>query len=231
MKNALYDKEVTCPLCKNIFRTKKVRTSSTRIEKRDTDFCTYYTSENPMFYGVFVCPMCGYAAMESTFHEINGAGKKAIEENITRRWTQRSFGGERTIQEAIEAYKLALLCGQLINQKKGVIGNICLRIAWLYRYANDPKETDFLKHAVRCFEQAFVSEPLPIGNLDEVTLMYLIGEIHRLIGNYEEAIEWFSKAVGNPAIKTKKKIDTLAREQWRLAKESFKNKKNQEQAG
>ncbi|MBB6214614.1 hypothetical protein HNQ80_000697 [Anaerosolibacter carboniphilus] len=231
MINALYDKEITCPVCKNIFHTKKVRTSATRVEKRDTDFCTHYIGENPILYNVCVCPMCGYAALESNFGEINATGKKKIEESISRRWVQRSFGEERTVIEAIETYKLALLCSQILANKKGTLANICLRIAWLYRYLHHEKEFEFLTHAVGCFEQAFANEPLPIGNLDEVSLMYLIGELHRMIGNYEEAIEWFGKAISNPAIRGKKKIDTMTREQWKLAKDAFKNKRNQDQVG
>ncbi|MDF2546259.1 MAG: hypothetical protein K0R93_1157 [Anaerosolibacter sp.] len=231
MVNVLYDKAITCPVCKNIFHTKKVRTSATRIEKRDTDFCTHYIGENPILYNVFVCPMCGYAALESGFEEINAAGKKMIQESISRRWTQRSFGEERTILEAIETYKLALLCSQILGHKKGTLANICLRIAWLYRYLSHEKEFEFLTHAVNCFEQAFANEPMPIGNLDDVSLTYLIGELHRMIGNYEEAVEWFGKAVSNPAIKTKKKIDTMAREQWRLAKDAYRSKNSREQVG
>jgi uncharacterized protein (DUF2225 family) len=229
--NALYDKKITCPVCKNIFHTKKVRTSATRIEKRDTDFCTHYIGENPILYNVFVCPMCGYAALESNFEEINTAGKKVIEENISKRWTQRSFGDERTALEAIETYKLALLCSQILGHKKGTLANICLKIAWLYRYMGNEKEFEFLAHAVGCFEKAFATEPLPIGNLDDVSLLYLIGELHRMIGNYEEAIEWFGKAVSNPAIRGKKKIDTMTREQWRAAKEAYNKKRNHEQVG
>ncbi len=229
--NALYDKKIACPVCKNTFHTKKVRTSATRIEKRDTDFCTHYIGENPILYNVFVCPMCGYAALESNFQEINTAGKKIIEEKIAKRWTQRSFGEERTALEAIETYKLALLCSQILGHKKGTLANICLKIAWLYRYMGHEKEFEFLAHAVSCFEKAFANEPLPIGNLDDVSLTYLIGELHRMIGNYEVAIEWFGKAVSNPAIRGKKKIDTMTREQWRAAREAYKNQKNHEQVG
>jgi uncharacterized protein (DUF2225 family) len=72
---------------------------------------------------------------------------------------------------------------------------------------------------------------MPIGNLDDVSIMYLIGELHRMIGNYEEAVEWFGKAVSNPAIKSKKKIDAMAREQWRLAKDAYRSKNSSEQVG
>lgn len=231
MKLDLYDKEIKCPVCKNIFHSKKVKSSACRIEKRDPDFCVYYHSENPNFYGVYVCPMCGYAAMENVFEEINGQGKKIIEETVMRRWVQRSFGEQRTVYDAIETHKLALLCGQILNQKKGVLGSICLRLTWFHRFINSEREFEFMKHAVACFEDAFFNEPLPVGNLDEVTMLYLIGELKRRLGEYEEAIEWFNKAINNRNIKLKKKLEEQTREQWRLAKEEYSKIKESIQVG
>ncbi|WZL71790.1 DUF2225 domain-containing protein [Clostridiaceae bacterium 35-E11] len=231
MNTALYDKEVNCPICNNAFHTKKVRSSALRIEKKDTDFCVYYTSENPMFYTVWVCPSCGYAALESIFQQISNVGKKQIMTNISNNWVQRSFGGERTVREAIEAYKLALLCGQLTNAQKGVLGTICLRLGWLHRYIGEDRELAFLQHAVSCFEEAFRYEALPLGNLGEIEILYLLGELNRRLQKYEEAIDWFNKAVSNPAIKRKRSLDVQTREQWQLAKEAYRIQKKEEQVG
>lgn len=230
MNKALYDKEIQCPVCKNLFHTKKMRSSAIRIEKRDTDFCVYYNGENPIFYGVFVCPNCGYAALESVFQEISPSGKKIVLEKIGTKWTQRDFGSERDTYKAIEVYKLALLNGQLLNQKKGIIGTLCLRLAWLYRYIHEDRELDFIEHAANCFEEAFRYESLPIGNLDEVSLLYLLGELNRRLKKYDEAIDWFNKAVSNPNIKRKRKLDMLARDQWSLAKEEYKKQKEKNEA-
>ncbi|WP_129596149.1 DUF2225 domain-containing protein [Anaerophilus nitritogenes] len=224
----LYDKEVHCPVCKNIFSTKKVRSSAIRIDKRDTDFCVYYKGVNPIYYGVFVCPNCGYSALESVFQEINPSGKKIIQENISNYWVQRSYGEERTIYETIETYKLAIACAQLLNQKRGILGNLCLRVAWMYRYIGNEREIHFIEHATICFEEAFLYESLPIGNMDEVSLMYLLGELNRRLKKYDESIDWFNKTVNNRAIKQKKKLDVQAREQWRIAKEAYRQQKEEE---
>ncbi len=49
MSEALYDKEVKCPVCDMKFKTKKVKTSHVKVVKRDSDFCAYYKDENPTF--------------------------------------------------------------------------------------------------------------------------------------------------------------------------------------
>ena len=227
MNDSLYAKVVKCPICQNDFKTQKVKTSALRIEKRDSDFCVHYGGVNPIYYGAYVCPSCGYAALESNFEELELKAKRAIQESISSRWVQRDFGLKRTISEAIETYKLALLCGQVARHKKGILGVICLRLAWLYRYNHEEREIDFLRHASECFEEAYRYEGLPIGGMDDISITYLLGELNRRLGKYEDAIYWFNKAIGNPGIKQKKSLETQVREQWSLAREQFKQFKDE----
>ncbi|WIF94970.1 DUF2225 domain-containing protein [Caminicella sporogenes] len=219
-----YDREIECPICKMKFTTKKVRTSAIRVIKRDEDFCPYYKSENPLFYNVFVCPNCGYAALESTFSKINELEKEKIVKFITSRWKQRSYGKERNLEEAIQVYKLALICYQVSKSKYINIGKVCLRLAWFYRYMNDEREKEFLKFTIDAFQNVYTKERLDKEEYSEVVILYLLGELNRRVGNYKEAIKWFDKALSNPDIKKKRHIEIRAREQWRLAREEYNNK-------
>ncbi len=223
MNNALYKKEVICPVCKNVFNTQKVRMSAVRIKKRDSDFCVYYEGENPLFYAVFVCPNCGYAALENVFNDISLSEKKVIESKISSRWIQRDLGHRRNIEDAIEVYKLALLCAELSEQKKDRLGIICLRLSWWYRYLGDvEQEKVFLQYAVNCFEDDFRFDSGFSKNLlDEASMLYLLGELNRRLGRYKEAISWFNRTVSHPNIENKKGIELRAREQWQLTRESY----------
>ncbi|KXZ39295.1 hypothetical protein SAMN05661008_00986 [Alkalithermobacter thermoalcaliphilus JW-YL-7 = DSM 7308] len=221
MQSGLYDKKVKCPICSNIFTTKKVRTSAIRTLKRDSDLCIHYKTVNPYFYAVFVCPKCGYAATENRFLSIKRAEIDIIKDNIMLKWTYRDFGGERGIDEAIVTHKLALYQADLLCKDKFYIGNICLKIAWLYRYISDEKMEDkFLRHSLDCLEYAFYNE-----NYEDKTyiLAYLIGELSRRLKNYKEAINWFQIALKDNRIKNDRNIENLTRDQWRLASEEYKN--------
>lgn len=204
--DVLYDKKVKCPVCSNEFNTKKMRTSRIRIDKVDGDFMNHYKSENPIKYHVFVCPKCGYSAMESNFNNIRPAEKEIIRKNITAKWKERDYSSERTDEEAIECYMLAFYCGQLLELKKQDLGNIAIKIAWFYRGKNEEEEKRFLQNALDLFEQAFYTENLSGSSMDEVTMGYLIGELHRRLGRKKEAILWFGKTVSNPLIKTNPRI-------------------------
>ncbi len=226
MNKELYDKKVGCPVCNKEHTTKKVRSSAIRMTKRDEDFCPYYNSENPLFYGVFVCPNCGYSSLESSFMKISNSEKEKIKTIITAKWNQRSFEKERTLEEAIEVYKLALLGHQIINSKGSIIGKICLRLAWFYRYTDDPREYEFIKNTISSFEKAFTTERTDNEEFDEVTVFYLLGELNRRIEKYQDAIQWFDKTLKHKDIKSKRHIELRARDQWTLTREQFNNMKS-----
>jgi len=219
----LYDKRVKCSVCNKEFITKKVRTSKLILSKRDSDFLSYYKGENPIKYNVFVCPYCGYSAVEENFNDINVNDKDVILEKVSSNWNwnKRKFSGRRSIGKSIEAYKLALYCGQILKLKKYDLANICLKIGWLYRAKEDIKEENrFLNLAKTLYSEAYYKESLKDGALDELTLIYLLGEISRRLGEKEEALKWFNIALKNPRIKDNIAIERLTREQWQLTKES-----------
>lgn len=225
MTEELYEKSILCPICNKKFTTKKVRTSAIRISKRDEDFCPYYEGENPLFYGVFVCNNCGYTALEGTFSKIKLDDKEKIKNTITPKWQSRSYGGRRNLDEAIEVYKLALLCGNIIDEKSSIQGKICLRLSWFYRYKRDEEEKKFIEFTINSFEKAFTGERISNDEYDEIAILYLLGELNRRIGKYNKSIMWFDKALSNRQIKKKRHIELKARDQWSVAREQYKKQK------
>ncbi len=219
MEELLYDKDCKCPVCRHRFITKKVRTRGLRIESRDDDFNVVYKNINPNYYYIWVCPTCGYSSTEKEFENITKAQEALLSKSVRAKWKERSFGGVRSFHEAEESFKLAILVGQLLNRPKAYIGVITLRLAWLYREANSPKEEEFLNHALNLFEASYQTERIDEIGLDEVSLAFLNGELNRRVGNYKEAIQWYSTTLDHPNIKTKRHLQIKAREQWRLAKE------------
>lgn len=216
----LYDKNVKCPVCNTEFRTKKVRTKALRLIKQDEDFLPYYQGENPIKYKVFVCPNCGYAATEDKYNEISDLVKEKIKSQISSQWKKRSYGGTRTIDEAIESCKLALYEGQLLDESRIYLGSIALNIAWLYRMKEDRnQEKRFLNITKELYEEAYYKEDLFNTNMDEIKLGYLIGELYRRLGDVKNAVKWFNVVVSSHNSNSNPNIRKMAIEQWKLAKE------------
>ncbi|HEX3029516.1 MAG TPA: DUF2225 domain-containing protein [Clostridia bacterium] len=219
MDSSLYNKKIVCPVCMKEFEMTKVKSKACRVQSRDTDFCVYYEGINPIFYDPIVCENCGYAALSDKFEEIAVKDAKIIKETISPRWVKRSFAGERSIDIALETFKLALYNLQVRKGKASEIAKVCLRIAWLYRIKKDEKENDFLKFALNYYNEMYMKERLPVDKLDEFTVMYMIAELSRRTGNISEAVQWFSKVVSSPEARKNTQLIEMAREQFQLAKQ------------
>lgn len=221
MDNALYNKAIKCPVCSKEFNITKVKSKTSKLLNRDSDFCVYYEGINPIIYDVWVCENCGYSAMADRFEEISSKDATIIREKIAPRWNKRSYSGERTNDLAIDTFKLALLNAQIRNAKPIDFAKICLRIAWLYRFNKDEKEKDFLNYALKYYDEAFQKERFPVDKLDESTCMYMIAELHRRVGNIDEAVKWFSRLISSPGARSNPKIVETAREQYQIAKDQL----------
>ncbi|MDP4092769.1 MAG: DUF2225 domain-containing protein [Bacillota bacterium] len=219
MLDDLYNKKIECPVCMSQFEATKVRTKAIKVASRDADFCVYYEGTNPMFYDIQVCENCGYAASSDKFEQLGDSDRKKIKENISPRWNKRSFAGERNIDAAIETFKLALLNLHVRNAKNSEKARICLRIAWMYRLKKDEKEKEFLQFTLNCYKEIYEKERLPADKLDEVTCMYMIAELNRRVGNFDESVKWFSRMISSPEARKNASLLEKARDQFQLAKD------------
>lgn len=224
MNNSLYSKKVTCPICEGQFDSLKAKINSCKAKKKDEDFCIHYEDLNPAYYEIFVCPYCAYSATENSFEDVNEEDIRLLREAFSGREVERNFCAERSLNDAIAACKLAIHTAELRKANASVLAGLCLKLAWLYRFAGDKQEHKFLSYSLQNYLEAFKNEKFPFGNLNEISVMYLIGELSRRLGKYNDAIVWFGKVVANPERKQNMWIEKLAREQWALAKEQHKGK-------
>lgn len=194
--SALYTSHTKCPVCAAKVDFTKVRTKSVKMLKQDSDFCPYYEGENPILYEAVICPECGYGCHVTTFENININEKAKVSKKITTKWHKRSFSGKRTLDQALEAYKIVLLNLYEREAAKSEIAKICMRIAWIYRYQNnDELEKKFLDHTLNNYKIAYHEEDLAQGNLDEYTCMFIIGELSKRLERYDESTQWFSRII------------------------------------
>ncbi|NLP00043.1 MAG: DUF2225 domain-containing protein [Clostridiaceae bacterium] len=194
---AVYNSKTVCPVCDSNIEYTKVRSKAIRLINQDTDFCPYYEGENPLLYEAVICPECGYGAHVTSFENINRYDRQKVRERISSRWHKRSFTGERTVEQALEAFKIVLLNLNEIEGLKSEVAKICMRIAWLYRYMeDDTQEKKFLKYALDNYKEAYSQEDLTEeGKLDEYTCLYIIGELSKRLELYEESTQWLSRLI------------------------------------
>ena len=57
------------------------------------------------------------------------------------------------------------------------------------------QEKELLENAYTGFETAFSKETFPMCGMDEITVSYLLAELARRIGHYEESSRWISRVL------------------------------------
>lgn len=219
----LYDKKVVCPLCKSTINVKAVRNSRLRLVKRDTDSMPVYQDINPLFYDVWLCNHCGYARLQNQFpNPVLPAEANLIRQNISSKWQPRDYPPTYSPQVAIERYKLALYGAMVREAKSSELGMLYLKLAWIYRSLSDQaNEITCMQQACRYLEKAFQDEEPPVLGMDSATHMYLIGELHRRLGNFDKALRWFGEVLLSP--KASKALKDKTRDQKDLVIEATKS--------
>lgn len=223
MVDPLFQAKVRCACCENTFMSSRVRPSFRKATRTDSDFCSHYRDEvNPDFYVVRVCPLCGYASTENALQELTPRQKEKYMERIGKSWTPRDYGGKRTWEEALDCYKLALLCAQTVGDKDRVIAGLLHHIAWMYRLReNTEQENRFLRYALEAYIRVYELEGVDINN---ARLMYLIGELYRRLDEPYEAVKWFARVVNDKRIMDAGMIKA-SREAWQNLREDMMAKK------
>jgi uncharacterized protein (DUF2225 family) len=206
--------EKSCPLCGGVFPATKVR-SKLRMVRQDTDLNMIYEQINPLYYSVWFCPHCGYAASESNFSEMPEKMGGVLRNFLRTCQIGIDFPGVRSREQAILLYKLAIFYSGLIEAKNSRLAGLYLRLAWLYREATDEQmEMMALEKSLEYYEKASFKESFPIGNMNELTMDYLMGQLQFRTGKLEQAAATFSRIIANPQAKSEKRISELARDAW-----------------
>jgi dTDP-4-amino-4,6-dideoxygalactose transaminase/uncharacterized protein (DUF2225 family) len=225
-------RKVSCPLCKKEFQTPVLKTSAAILEERDSDLCAKYKEDNPTYYAVYVCPSCGYTSLDEDFKELREREKKEIASLLLgdkdlRVMDPNFWEFPRKPETVLKLYKRAIKFYSVRKNKSFQIAKCYHRIACFHRFRNERvQEKEFLKQAVRFYSKAYESEDLSREKLGELGVMYIIGDIHRRLGNYEEATKWFSRVASHPEKEKSPTFVKMARDQWLLTKEEKKRSKD-----
>ena len=212
-----YEKKIDCPHCKTSFKSLKIRKNAVRIEHTDTDFYPTYKENSPKgyYYNVFVCEHCGYSFTEDFSPYFAPGVQQKLNDQVCAYWTPHHFNGERTAQQAIQAYKLAFLCGTIKQERHIILAGLLLRIAWLYReIQNKPQEMRFLRLAYTQYEQSYSTGDYEKMNMSEMRVLYMIGELGVRLDEIDQSTRFFSRIIERQSIGGDAKIVEMAKERW-----------------
>ena len=209
----IFDKNYTCPVCEKEFKAKVIRTGKIKLIAADSDLRPKYQVVDSLKYDVIACPKCGYAALNRYFNYMTASQAKMIKQNISQNF--RGLGQESdvvTYDNAIMKHKLALANTVVKHAKASEKAYTCLKTAWILRGKAESltpdtpnydkvkeelaaEEREFLQNAYDGFMEAFPKEVFPMCGMDENTVCYLVGELARRTGHYDDAKRWVARVL------------------------------------
>lgn len=90
-----------------------------------------------------------------------------------------------------------------------------MRLAWLYRtYKVPEQEKRFMRLALQEYMASYSNDDFLGTHMSEVRILYLIGELHRRLGETKQAILYFSKVIAKKKETIETGIIAMAHERW-----------------
>lgn len=213
----IYDKSFTCPVCDTQFTSRVMKTGKAKLVSMDLDLRPRYVGIDATKYDVELCPHCKYAALTRYFTAMTSGQIHLIKEQISNKVKLQPHSEDYyTYEEAMERYKIALVCAMVKKAKNSEKAYICLKSAWLLRgYAEEleskrqllpqqreelgRQEQEYLQNAFKGFVEAQKSERYPMCGMDEYTMDYLTAALAYEIGELDTASQYVSRLLASMA--------------------------------
>ncbi|MDE5967119.1 MAG: DUF2225 domain-containing protein [Lachnospiraceae bacterium] len=242
-KDYLFEKSYVCPVCDNKFKTLAVRTGKAKMLGQDEDLRPRYEGVDPLKYDAILCNRCGFAAISRGFTNMTSHQIKGIKEQVSANFKPLPQASDTySYDDAIVRHKIALICAVVKNAKLSERAYICLKMSWLIKSKMESVTSDSdeykglqedakecVKDAYEGFSQAFSREAFPMCGMDEMTVAYLLAELARELGKYDEALKMAGRIISsksaNPRIKDKT-LDLKERIKQDMARDAMKEGTN-----
>ena len=213
----IYDKSFTCPVCDGQFTSRVMKTGKAKLVSMDLDLRPRYVGIDATKYDVELCPHCKYAALTRYFTALTAGQIHLIKEQISTKVKLQSHSEDYyTYEEAMERYKIALVCAMVKKAKNSEKAYICLKSAWLLRgYAEElenkrqllpqqreelaAQEREYLQNAFKGFVEAQKSERYPMCGMDEYTMDYLTAAFAYEVGELDTSSQYVSRLLASMA--------------------------------
>lgn len=227
-KTLLLDRTYECPVCDHKIKAKSVKTNVAKFVGSGPDLRPMHSNVNVTKYEAVCCCYCGYAALTKDFKTTTQVQRKLLREKIQANYKSHDEVACDTYstETAISRMKMALLCTVTKGGKESEIGNICLKINWLYQDLADELEegsadyearkesylaeaANFAMNAYAHLSKARMEEEFPIAGMNEATLDYLLAYLGYQKGEYQTAMQYLSGVVSTRGISPRLKDKCL----------------------
>ena len=163
-----------------------------------TDLRPIPSGADPMYMVIHTCPSCGYTGYDGAFKRkhLDAALKARIKEQITPLMKEFILTPKQQLLYEFPAperqYEFAAWIAQWEGDSLQSIGDLYLRAAWCCKDSKNPRrERLYRLKALEFYERAMELKEISASEIGVCT--YLIGELHRRVGEIGAAEIWFDR--------------------------------------
>jgi hypothetical protein len=185
MESTFFDVEVTCALCGEVFDAREM-TGFEPAAAQDTELRTY-SPVDPWKHLLHTCPACGFTDYDHHV-DLDDTVKTRIRAYLTMYCRDQDPDAFVPWQQ----FEVLAEMSRLIGKPSSEVGKAYLRAAWMADDdRDDDRATSFRKQAIELFVQSLEKGEAPPG--ETPFIVYMVAELKRRTGEFDEALEWFKK--------------------------------------
>jgi uncharacterized protein (DUF2225 family) len=226
----LFWKKYIDPLSGETFSAVSVKRSAYTLRGHDPDFAPHYEGSNPLWYTVVVSNT-GFAGEQELYKHSSKLlirNRSELMEFISGQPGWPEFNLERDIETACRTFELALGYTHFLRVSRYEIASLALKASWVYSQwaetGHQPAKDQArimrqiaLKHYLESYEKEDNSEK----KFGSAGVTYLIAELMREQGNFDESLAWFSRALTDGQVRGE--VKRLAQDQRELCRKQREN--------
>ncbi|HCV52141.1 MAG TPA: DUF2225 domain-containing protein [Exiguobacterium sp.] len=212
----LYLKKCTCPYCLKTTETKRVLSRHIRVASTDFDGFIRHQGDNVYLYEPVQCSHCRFFFHES-FGKLSPDVRATLQDYILPTLPVLPFAGtERTIEQAIQLYKLCLYTAQVTEQKPAIQAMLGVRLSWLHRLTGQQTEEQlWASRAIEKYVSLYENyTSVKESGLPEDVLLLRIADLYAVTKEKDTARLWYSRLFQSKTATDKIKKDARTHWEW-----------------
>ncbi|GAC1648466.1 MAG: DUF2225 domain-containing protein [Gemmatimonadaceae bacterium] len=183
--------ELHCPVCDHGFRSQAVMSTNSFGGKR-TDFHERAAGTQPLPYLIHMCSRCGYSGAERDFSE-EADVTPLLKEHV---WNELAPQVATGAVSGSEKYEAAAKVADWQGLEPRHVADLYLRAAWCCVDEGDSEAERFFRRKAAWMFEAALETFDGVAREERAVLTYLVGELHRRIGDTRTAGRWFNRVPG-----------------------------------
>lgn len=192
----IFAKDIMCPICDTSFSGIRIRESRLLTKEVMNDSRIIYEDFEPLWYYILVCPNCLFAYPHKQFAKLSHSFKEKVRKAKVNDPIQGvfKFSPQRTLNEVILSYYLALHTYEQFKVPAQQLGNLWLRLVWLYEDGDCSEWAKWAaERALAYFEETVVSSWRSEAGYQEIYV--IMAELCIRLGLNEDALRHLLEAV------------------------------------